>query len=286
MTEPNPDDLAVVTVSYNSSAKLPEFLRSLGGIGAASEVVIADNASVDLTATRELAVKHGARVVGLPDNRGYGSAVNAAVETLPPTIAFVLISNPDVIIWPGTLEALQHVLLQHPSAGAVGPRILNDDGSVYPSARTLPSLRSGIGHALFARVWPSNPWSRAYRDEARHDDLVRSSGWLSGACLMVRREAFDALGGFDERYFMYFEDVDLGYRLGKAGWERLYVPEATVTHSGAHSTSTESSRMLKAHHDSAYLYLQTKYRSPVLAPLRWMLRLGLDLRFRLVSRAR
>jgi N-acetylglucosaminyl-diphospho-decaprenol L-rhamnosyltransferase len=86
------------------------------------------------------------------------------------------------------------------------------------------------------------------------------------------------VGGFDDRFFMYFEDVDLGYRLGKAGWKSVYLPSAIVTHTGAHSTSTESSRMIKAHHRSAYRYLSQKYSAWYFAPLRWALRLGLMLR--------
>jgi N-acetylglucosaminyl-diphospho-decaprenol L-rhamnosyltransferase len=139
-----------------------------------------------------------------------------------------------------------------------------------------------VGHALLTGVWPRNPWTRAYRaDESQPGE--RTVGWLSGSCVLLRRSAFDAVGGFDEGYFMYFEDVDLGFRLGRAGWSNLYVPSARVVHTGAHSTATESARMLKAHHDSAYRYLQKKYPGALLAPLRWSLRLGLTVRSRIVT---
>jgi N-acetylglucosaminyl-diphospho-decaprenol L-rhamnosyltransferase len=96
--------------------------------------------------------------------------------------------------------------------------------------------------------------------------------------VLVRRAAFDSVGGFDPHYFMYFEDVDLGAKLGRAGWTNLYVPAAVITHTGAHSTSQTAGRMERTHHDSAYLYLSRKYAGWYLAPLRSVLRIGLTVR--------
>lgn len=273
------ESLAVVSVSYNSSEDLDGFLASV----AASEdvpitVLIADNASADVEESDRIVSAHGGRLLRLPDNRGYGGAINAAIAALPEKVRYVLISNPDVIIHPGAPSALLAGLEGDPRAGAVGPRVLNEDGSVYPSARRIPSLRSGIGHALFADLWPANPWTRSYRAESSASEAPRRAGWLSGSCLLVRREAFESIGGFDEGYFMYFEDVDLGYRLGRAGWDSVYLPHARVTHAGAHSTRTESERMLRAHHDSAYRFLERKYAAPYLLPLRWFLKAGLEIR--------
>ncbi|AMB57827.1 glycosyltransferase family 2 protein [Microterricola viridarii] len=276
---------AVVTVTYNSSRHLAPFLDSL--VASEAEklfVVIADNMSKDLDTTRAIAAQHGATVIELGENRGYGGAINAAVKTLPAHIDAVLISNPDVAVHEQAITRLHSALVADDRVGATGPTVLNSDGTVYPSARTLPSLRYGVGHALFSKVWPSNPWTRRYWAD---NDMssTRDVGWLSGSCLLVRRSAFEQLGGFDEEYFMYFEDVDLGYRLGKAGWLNRFVPDAAVTHTGAHSTNTESARMLRAHHDSAYRYLQKKYSGPWLAPVRLLLRTGLTLRSWYVGRS-
>ena len=106
---------------------------------------------------------------------------------------------------------------------SLGPLIETADGDIYPSARALPSLGRGIGHALCGWWWPANPWTAAYRRE-RGAPAEGAVGWLSGSCLLLRRKAFDAVGGFDPAYFMYFEDVDLGDRLGRAGWQNVYVP--------------------------------------------------------------
>jgi len=275
----------VVTVTYNSSSALEVFLESVSvSESAPPPVTIADNLSADVDETREIAARYGATVLSLGRNAGYGGAINAAVRSVTSDFEFILVSNPDVSVHPGAIGALLETIRGNPLVAAVGPRILNSDGTIYPSARRVPSLRTGVGHALFSRIWPTNPWTRAYRaDDALLDD-VRSVGWLSGACLLIRRSAFDQVGGFDDDFFMYFEDVDLGYRLGKAGWFNMYVPSAVVTHTGAHSTSTDAARMITAHHQSAYLFLSRKYRSWYLAPVRWVLRPTLKIRSWWVNR--
>ncbi|SFH89021.1 glycosyltransferase family 2 protein [Cryobacterium levicorallinum] len=268
-----------MTVTYNSSAALGDFLESVkASESSPPPVTVADNLSADVDETRSIASSFGAIVLSLGRNLGYGGAINAAVRSVPLSYDFVLVSNPDVLVHPGAISALQDVLRANPGAAAVGPRILNSDGSTYPSARRIPSLRTGVGHALFSRIWPSNPWTRSYRAENETGTGVRPVGWLSGACLLIRRSAFDEIGGFDQAFFMYFEDVDLGYRLGRAGWLNLYVPASVVTHTGAHSTSTDALRMIAAHHESAYLFLSRKYRSWYLAPVRWALRGSLSVR--------
>jgi N-acetylglucosaminyl-diphospho-decaprenol L-rhamnosyltransferase len=166
----------------------------------------------------------------------------------------------------------------------VGPATLTAEGELYPSARAVPSLRNGVGHALFANLWISNPWSRAYRNDADAKPVRRDAGWLSGACVLVRRSAFEELGGFDPEFFMYFEDVDLGYRLGKLGYRNVYEPAAVVTHTGAHSTASDSLAMIKAHHDSARRFLDKKYSGWKLWPVRTALAVGLKLRSSLIGR--
>jgi len=280
------DSTAVVTVSYNSGRHLRAFLRSVRASAPATlRVIVADNGSTDAADARALCAEYSATLLELGENLGYGGAINRAVATLEPGIRHILITNPDVVFEPGAISSLEAALETSAQVGAVGPRVLNTDGTVYPSARTLPSLRTGIGHALFSRTWPANPWTARYLSDTSNSAVEREAGWLSGSCLMVRRDAFDAIGGFDDKFFMYFEDVDLGYRLGRAGWQNRYVPSAIVTHTGAHSTSTESSRMIEAHHHSAYRYLSRKYRGWYLAPLRWSLGIGLRVRAWWLTRA-
>jgi N-acetylglucosaminyl-diphospho-decaprenol L-rhamnosyltransferase len=268
--------VAVVTVSYNSEDVITGFLESARG--GSSLMVVADNPSPQSERTISHAKAAGAIVVRMPDNVGYGGAINAAIQSLSPEIDAILISNPDVRIGAGAIARMLETLRSADDIGAVGPKILNDDGTVFPSARQIPSLRTGVGHALFFRVWPSNPWSRRYRQEGIDPDVRRDVGWLSGACLLVEREAFEQIGGFDESYFMYFEDVDLGHRLSKSGWRNVFEPAAQVTHIGGTSTASARPQMLVTHHRSAYRFLASKYPGPLLAPLRWALHAGLVVR--------
>jgi N-acetylglucosaminyl-diphospho-decaprenol L-rhamnosyltransferase len=271
--------VAVVTVSYNSGHHLAQFLESIRSSETfPMHIVVADNGSVDMDELVEITSRHDSTLLPLSHNFGYGGAINRAVKTLPPSVTSILIANPDVQFTERSISSLVGALDSSPVTAATGPRIMNSDGSVYPSARSLPSLRTGVGHAIFGQIWPQNRWTKRYLSDAYHSQESRSVGWLSGACMLVDRERFESIGGFDEEYFMYFEDVDLGYRLGKAGWACVYVPAAAVFHAGAHSTSTESGRMLRVHHRSAYHYLQKKYSSPLLAPVRAVLWLGLSVR--------
>ncbi len=268
----------VIVVTYSPGHLLDGLLDSLPkACTTPYEVVIADNGSTD-GAPERAAQEHGVRIVRTSSNVGYGAAANVGAQGAE--TEFLLVCNPDLVFASGAVDELISAAERWPEGGSFGPAVLEPDGSLYPSARALPVVGHGIGHALLVRVWPKNPWTRAYR---RADVAVseRAAGWLSGSCLLLRRRAFDAVGGFDPGFFMYFEDVDLGDRLGRSNWQNVYVPDARVTHVGGTTTSREPRRMLKAHHDSAYRYLAKRYRPP----LRWLLKAGLQVRY-VVLRAR
>ena len=279
---PAPPRAAVVTVSYGSTDVLPAFLESVPAASTEPiRVVVADNRGDEVAA---LVTEQGALHLPMPVNVGYGAAMNAAVDSLPSNVEWVLIANPDLILSPGALDTLIAVGQTDPRIGAVGPATLTAEGELYPSARAVPSLRTGVGHALFANLWISNPWSRAYRNDTDAEPVRRDAGWLSGACVLVRRSAFEEVGGFDPDFFMYFEDVDLGYRLGKLGYRNVYEPAAVVTHTGAHSTASDSRAMIKAHHDSARRFLDKKYSGWKLWPVRTVLAIGLNVRSLILGR--
>lgn len=276
--------VAIVTVAYRSDDVLPGLLDSIPA--ATTEpvtTIVVDNAP-DAGHARQIAATAGARYVPVPSNPGYGGAVNVAAAELPPSVEWILVANPDLVLGPHSLDTLVRAGDDDPAIGSIGPRVLNEDGTTYPSARAVPSLRTGVGHALFTNLWAANPWSRRYRDDLAPADERRDAGWLSGSCVLVRRRAFDELGGFDDGYFMYFEDVDLGYRLGRAGYRNVYEPAAQVTHAGAHSTGGESARMIKAHHDSARRFIDRKYAGWWLWPVRFVVRTGLVVRSAIIAR--
>jgi N-acetylglucosaminyl-diphospho-decaprenol L-rhamnosyltransferase len=268
----------VVVVTYSPGDFLSDFLRSLPEASSTPvAVTVVDNGSTDGSVERVRA-HPGVELVESGSNRGYGGAANLGFAHA--TEEWVLVVNPDIQFDPGAIDELLAVAERWPRSGALGPRIHTADGMLYPSARDLPSLGRGIGHAALGWVWPSNPWTASYRRE-RGTPVEGVVGWLSGACLLLRREAFTAVGGFDEGYFMYFEDTDLCERLSAAGWDIVYAPSATVVHHGGHATSRNLDVMSKAHHDSAYRYLSRRYRGARWAPLRGTLRAGLWGRYQL-----
>jgi N-acetylglucosaminyl-diphospho-decaprenol L-rhamnosyltransferase len=271
-TDDGPDAVSVVVVTYSPGESLAAFLDSLPAATKREvEVVLVDNGSTD-GAPERAAQRANVQLLSTGQNLGYGRAANLGLQAS--RTEWTLIANPDVVLHAGAIDALYAAADRWPRAGALGPLIHTPDGAVYPSARAVPSLSRGIGHALFADLWPSNPWTTAYR---RENEAVteRTAGWLSGSCLMLRRDAFESTSGFDPKFFMYFEDVDLGERLERAGWQNVYVPTASVTHLGGQSTQRHRSEMLSEHHRSAWSYLSARYPGRRHAPLRWAIRLGL-----------
>lgn len=278
--------LAVISVTYSPGAHLEAFLESLQQGQPDTYVVLADNGSVD-GAPEAVAEKYDfVEFFPTGGNVGYGTAINRAARSLRSRREngevrsdYFLFANPDVTFTPGALDALVDALERNPQAACAGPLIQQDDGTPYPSARTVPTLRNGIGHALLGHIWPSNPWTKQYRADAVMD-TERDAGWLSGSCLLVRWDAFDEIGGFDERYFMYMEDVDLGDRFARAGWRNRFVPSAVIHHEVGHAAGKVPEKMLPAHHESAYRFLADRLPHWWQAPLRVALKLGLRTRAR------
>jgi len=289
---------AIITVSYGSGEALENFLSSLREHESDEQVIVVVDNKPDHENVRELSERFGARYVPLPENPGYGAGMNAGVRALeaPGSAAELerehqqeafdayFFCNPDVSFIAPAIEALAASLMGEPTAGSIGPQLLNDDGTVYPSARNIPSIGTGAGHALFGKIWPSNPWSRAYKDAENYGSR-RSAGSLSGAAVMVKRSVYEQLGGWDEAYFMHFEDIDLGWRIGCAGLENIYEPAVSVVHSGAHSTKKHAVAVEQAMTDSAIRFMGKRYAGFWSTPLRWAITAALKLRGMLTVRA-
>jgi len=221
----------VVVVSYNSRDELrgcvDPFLANPD-----AHVIVVDNASPDgsLDAVRDLPVT----AIQLPRNGGFATGVNAGWRA--GSSPYVLILNPDAQIDDASLRALARVLDEEPRVGAVAPRIHHEDGSLDYSQRLFPRLRSTYAQALFLhRVFPRARWT----DELVRDDEAyarrRAPDWVSGACILVRREVLAELGGLDEAFFMYCEDIDLCRRLRSSGYQLVFEPTASVLHLGGAS---------------------------------------------------
>lgn len=244
---------SAVIVSYNSADYLSGCLRSLRSEGV-DDVVVVDNASSDGSVGVVRATDPGVRVIETGANLGFGTAANRGVAETAGD--YVLILNPDTVVEPGTAKALSEALDRDPGLAAVGPRMENLDGTLYPSVRRFPDLGVAFGHAFLGLVWPGNPATRRYRMlDWDHERPAPDVDWVGGACMLVRRSAFDVVGGFDEAYFMYVEDVDLCWRLGCAGWRIGYEPTARVVHALGGSSRRVPYRMIAEHHRSLYRFV-------------------------------
>jgi N-acetylglucosaminyl-diphospho-decaprenol L-rhamnosyltransferase len=251
--------VAAVVVNFQSGPALAHCVAQLREESPA-ELVVVDNGSSD-GSLREVGDRFpDVEVVAPGSNLGYGAAANrgAAATTAP----FLLVCNPDLDVHPGTLAALLASLVDDPGCALVGPLIRDAQGKRYPSARRFPNLIQAAGHGLLGIFLPDNPFTRAYhQSHLDGPDGAEGAGaksetvdWVSGACFLVRRSAFEQVGGFDESYFMYAEDVDLCWRLGRVGWRVLYLPSAEVTHLQGVSTEHHPFRMIAEHHRSLFRF--------------------------------
>jgi N-acetylglucosaminyl-diphospho-decaprenol L-rhamnosyltransferase len=207
--------MEAVIVTHNSAAELRAQVASRSTVESFDRVLVVDNASTD--DTREVAADAGLEVVPLEDNRGLAAAANLGVgRTSGPSFALL---NPDVrAISEGDFRHLEEELGED-GIGAVAPALVLPDGTVQDSARWVPSPLD----LVIRRI------SRKDRGAVRVTNPVDVE-WATAACLVVRRDAFDRIGGFDERYFLYFEDVDLCVRLRAAGFRVRYDPTVRLHH--------------------------------------------------------
>jgi N-acetylglucosaminyl-diphospho-decaprenol L-rhamnosyltransferase len=240
---------SAVVVNYNAGQWLTECVASLRR-ESVGEIVVVDNCSSDDSISRLESRYRDVRVVRLPRNRGFGAGANVGVGVGVNGGQAVLVCNPDLVLEPLCLARLEAVLASRPDVAIVGPRLLTAGGETYPSARTFPSLADSLGHAFLGSFRPDNRFTARYKMRDLDRTHASDVDWVSGACFLARRDAFDSVGGFDEAYFMYVEDVDLCWRLRRAGWSVRYEPAASVTHLQGLSTARHPYRMIAAHHRS------------------------------------
>ncbi|HUI48166.1 MAG TPA: glycosyltransferase family 2 protein [Acidimicrobiia bacterium] len=249
---------AAVIVNYEAGPLLAACAQSVlaDSSGGEVELVVVDNGSGDGSVDLLREVVPDVRVVAAPGNVGYARAANLGIAaTRAPVVA---VFNPDLVVEPGTAKPMLSRFDDDPALGACGPRIRNVDGSDYPSARRSPSVPLAIAHGLFGLWWPRNPFTTRYRELDADPAEPRLVDWVSGAAVWLRRSALDAVGGWDEDYFMYMEDIDLCRRLGHAGFEVAYEPAGVVTHVQGASTSRTPYRMLVQHHRSAWQFARKR----------------------------
>ena len=253
-----PPSWAAVVVNFESGALLTECVRTVLADTSAGEIelVVVDNASSDGSIEQLRAAFPDVRVIASPGNVGYARAANLGIAATRAPVVAVL--NSDLEIEPGTAKAMLTRFDHDPALGACGPRIRNLDGSDYPSARRVPGVGLAVGHGLLGLWWRTNPFTTRYRELNADPAVARAVDWVSGAAVWLRRAALDTVGGWDERYFMYVEDLDLCWRLRQAGFVVAYEPAGGVMHVQGASTSRRPYRMLLEHHRSAWRFARRR----------------------------
>ncbi|MFQ5664694.1 MAG: glycosyltransferase family 2 protein [Terriglobia bacterium] len=252
---------SIVIVTYNSAPHIVSCLRSLRQPG--WERIVVDNGSRDESVERARAVPD-TLVLANPENRGFAAAAQQGVRAARGELLLFL--NPDVTAEPGALAALQ-VAVEPAGRAAAGGRLLNPDGTTQVGfvVRRLPTLLSVLAEVLLlTRLFPGNPWNRGYRCLDLDYDQAAEVEQPAGACLLVKRGAWEELGGFDEEFFpLWFEDVDFCRRLRARGGTIVYEPRARFHHLGAHSVATlEASEQLLYWYRNLLRYFR-KHHSPL-----------------------
>jgi N-acetylglucosaminyl-diphospho-decaprenol L-rhamnosyltransferase len=251
---------AAVVVNYEAGPLLLQCVRAVldDASAGAVELVVVDNGSSDGSVAALERELPEVQVVRAPGNLGYARAANLGIAATDAPVVAVL--NPDVTVAAGTAGALVGRIERDPVVGAVGPRVRDPGGADYPSARRLPSVAVAAGHGALGLWWRSNPFTARYRELDADPAQSRAVDWCSGAAIWLRRAALDQVGGWDERYFMYMEDVDLCWRLRRAGWEIVYDPAGAVVHVQGTATARRPYRMLLEHHRSAWRFTRVRLR--------------------------
>ncbi|MBN1660882.1 MAG: glycosyltransferase family 2 protein [Anaerolineae bacterium] len=224
-------DLGVIVVSWNVRDLLRRCLDSIftGAGDLEIDVVVVDNASTDGSVAMVRAEFPQVRLVANDRNVGFTTANNQGLALARGR--HLLLLNPDAEIVGDALSTMVDYLDNHPATAVVGPRLAYPDGSLQPSRRRFPTFATGLIESTVIQEWSSdNQVLRRYYLADVADDVIQSVDWLVGACLVVRRAACEQVGGLDERFFMYFEELDWCRRYKAAGWDVVYLPTATVIH--------------------------------------------------------
>ena len=253
--------LSIIIISFNTRDTTLKCLRSVFAHldGVAAEVIVVDNASADGSADAVGAEFPQVVLIRNPDNAGFGAANNLAMKQAKGDVFLLL--NSDAFLSSGALPAMLKVLDEQPDVGLAGPRLLNADGSLQRSCYRFPSPGVAWREALWiSAVAPGASFLGDLRGWP-HDKPYHPE-WVIGACMMVRRSVYEAVGGFDSKFFMYAEETDWQKRIRAAGWEIAFTPAAQVTHLGGTSGADDKPK-INAYFFSSGDYYYRKHHGPL-----------------------
>ena len=232
-------DLRIIIVTYNNRSTIERLLSSLPAacLGLSWEVTVVDNASSDGTVSgveQRVWGMSGLRLIQNTENRGFAAACNQGLAGSE--ARYDLLLNPDTVCPSQSLTSLVHAADAHPRAGIIGPKLLNEDGSVQTSIRRFPQFWDQVGILLkLHNFFPGLPGFKRYFASDLSLDQEAVVDQVMGACFLIRRELIAQIGGLDERYFAWYEEVDYCVTAKRAGWDVVYIPSVSVIHGGGHS---------------------------------------------------
>ena len=274
--------ISILLVNYRAYDELTACLASLEEhIAADLETIVVDHATDPAAAARLAERFPWVTVIGTAANPGFAAGVNRAARAASGD--YLLLLNPDCLVAADIARPLAGWLEEHPEAGVCGALVRESGGAIQASARRFPGVTTGFAGrtSWLTRAWPKNIWTE--RNLGPSIGKVQEPAvvdWVSGACTMVRRQAFDAVGGMDEGFFMYWEDADFCFRVKRAGWQTIYNPRVEVLHLTGRSSAHAKNAALIAFHHSAYRYFRKHggWVATVFGPLAY---LALQARLRL-----
>jgi GT2 family glycosyltransferase len=272
-------NVSAIIVTYQSAQHIGTCLESLQATASEwlSECIIVDNASNDETVDLIRRNYPWVSIIANRENFGFGRAVNMGAMQAQGDSLFIV--NPDTKLEPGAIESLALFLESRLQAGACGPKIVSPDGSFRrDSRRGFPTPLNALGYLTgFDHIFPGNRHVGGYhRRDISHDlEIVTDS--LSGSCMMVRRSVFESIGGFDEDYFLFGEDIDLCWKIKHAGHEIWFVPSARVVHIKGASMHQAPAMAKREFYRSMRLFMDKRMKNEYSNVLFCMAKLGISL---------
>ena len=253
--------LSIVIVNYNAGDLLIKCLDSIRRCAPRIpyEIIVVDNNSGD-GSSKEIPTRYPAvGVIQNLRNHGFGAAVNMGFRRTSGT--YVLVLNPDIEVRPDSIETLVEYMNSAPDVGLCAPKLLNPDGTLQYSCRTYYSIWTILlRRSVLGRLYPDHPSVRTHLMMDWNHESRREVDWVLGAALMLRRSALPAEGVMDERFFLYFEDVDLCLRLHKAGWKVVYDPGAVMIHHHQRASARRGLSRAKLEHVRSWIKFALKHR--------------------------
>jgi N-acetylglucosaminyl-diphospho-decaprenol L-rhamnosyltransferase len=284
-------DLSIVIVNWNVRELLRRCLYSIFQLPLSNfqiEVIVVDNASYDDSVAMIEEEFPQVRLIANSENVGFTVGNNQGIAASRGR--YILLLNPDTEVVGDALTTMVEYLDDHPQVGALGPKLLNPDGSIQSSRRRFPTLATAFFESTILQQWfPRNRVAKHYYMADRSDDEVQEVDWVTGACLLARREAIEEVGLLDEGFFMYSEELDWCRRFKAQGWQIVYLPTARVIHYGAQSSEQVKSfqhvqfqrskiRYFRKHHgpwqaEALRLFILSTYLYQLIVEaLKWLVR--------------